>query len=69
MTERDQEAEYKAEAERLRLLDLQTQQDIVGMHRNLSRSPKLSAKERQAAKERAQALTRLLGLFRRRRSV
>jgi hypothetical protein len=53
---------YSHEAERLRLLDRQTQADLVQMNRNRARNPKLSAKERREAKERAEALARLLGV-------
>lgn len=53
---------FRDEAERLRLLDKQTQRDLVQMHRNLSRNPKLTPAERREARERAAALAKLLRL-------
>jgi hypothetical protein len=61
--------DYRAEAERLRLLDPQTRLDLVAMYRHLSRNPKVPAAERQKARKRAQALEKLLGLGKRRRGV
>ncbi len=56
--------QYQEEAERLRLLDLQTQRDLIAMHRFIARNPKVSLAERRQARERARALERLLGLSR-----
>jgi hypothetical protein len=55
-----EQAAYKEEAARLRLLNRLDQIDMVHMVRQLARSPKLSPAERQAAKRRAEALSRLL---------
>ena len=56
--------QYQEEAERLRLLDVQTQRDLIAMHRFIARNPKVSLAERRQARERARALERLLGLSR-----
>ena len=57
--------EYRQEAERLKLLGLETQRDIVAMHRLVARNPKVPKKNREQARERAKALDRLLGLTKR----
>jgi hypothetical protein len=61
----EQTKELHREAERLKLLDRQTQRDLVAMHRILARNPKLPKKDRQQARQRADALARLLGLSKR----
>jgi hypothetical protein len=62
LTDEQQEREWQEEAERMKLLDRQTQHDLVAMQRILSRNPKLSKKEREKARQKADALERLLGL-------
>ena len=56
------EADYRTEADRLRLLTRETQRELVTMHLHLSRNRKLSAQERKQARQRYQALSRLLRL-------
>jgi len=58
----DDDEQFRSEAERLALLDKQTQRDLVNMHRNLARNPKLPGKDRAQARQRAAALARLLGI-------
>jgi hypothetical protein len=60
------ELDYKREAAQLRLLRRSDQEDIVGMYRHRARNPKRSVQERREDRERASALSRLLGLPRRR---
>jgi hypothetical protein len=57
-----EEATWRAEAKRLKLLDRETQRDLVRMVRNLARSPKLTQAERTQACRRAAALGRMLGI-------
>jgi hypothetical protein len=59
---RDREQRYREEAARLRLMDRETQRQIVAVHRNTAANPKLSRASRDLAHERAEALERLLGL-------
>jgi len=54
--------QFRAEAARLRLLDEQTQRDIVEMHRLVARDPKAPLQHREQARRLAAALPRLLGL-------
>jgi hypothetical protein len=54
--------QYRQEAERLALLDKQTQRDLVNMHRNLARDRKRPKRDRDQARQRAAALARLLGI-------
>jgi hypothetical protein len=62
MKDAEEQHEYQEEADELRLLDRQDQADIVRMHRTLASDPMLWPQERQAAFERAEALSRLLDL-------
>jgi hypothetical protein len=55
-----EEATWRAEAERLKLLDRETQRDLVRTVRNLALSPKLTQAERAKARRRAAALGRML---------
>lgn len=64
MTDEQQDQEWRAEAERLKLLDPQTQRDLVEMQRHLALNPKLTKKERETARQKADALARLLDLTR-----
>lgn len=66
---RQERPEHVEEAERLKLLDLQTQRDFVAMYRELANNKRLSREDRQAARERADALARLLGIDRKKWSV
>jgi hypothetical protein len=58
----DREQSYREEAVRLRRMDRETQRQIVAVHRNTAANPKLSRASRDLARERAEALERLLGL-------
>jgi hypothetical protein len=58
----DQDQEFRLETDRLRLLDKQTQRDMVAMYRHLAQNHKLSAKDREQARRRAEALARMLKL-------
>ena len=59
-TDRQAEAEYREEAERLKLLPRETQRDLVEMYRRKAKFPKLSKQEKASAREKANALARLL---------
>jgi len=67
MVDDSQEQEFREEAERLALLDRETQRNLVGMVRNLAKSPKLPKAERDRNRRRAVALERFLGLSPRKR--
>jgi hypothetical protein len=56
------EQEYREEAERLALLPVEDQREIIALHRSVVSNPKVPKREREAGKERADALERLLGL-------
>jgi len=56
------EQEHRHEAERLALLPVEDQREIIALHRSLARNSKVPKREREAGKERADALERLLGL-------
>lgn len=61
------EQEYREEAERLALLSVEDQQAAIAIIREPASNPKLSKSDRSAARERADALERLLRPARRRR--
>lgn len=61
------EQEYREEAERLRQLDADTQRQIIALHQSVADNPKVKKRDREAARERADALTRLLGLSKKKR--
>ena len=60
--------EHRAEAERLALLPVEDQQEILALHRSVADNPKVPKKDRQAARERAAALTRELARLRRKKA-
>ena len=62
----EKEREYREEAERLSLLSVVEQRQIVAMHEADAKNPKVPKRDRDYAAERAKALTQLLGLTRRR---
>jgi hypothetical protein len=52
--------EYRAEAERLALLPVADQGEIIALHRSVADNPKVPKADRQAAADRADALERHL---------
>jgi hypothetical protein len=54
--------EYHEEAERLSQLPVEDQREVIALHRSIASNPKVPKREREAGKERADALERLLGL-------
>jgi hypothetical protein len=67
MPEPDKEQEYRAEAERLALLPQEEQAAVIAWHRDIAGNPKVPKRDREAARERAEALDRLLKRARRKR--
>jgi hypothetical protein len=67
MPDRAKEQEYREEAERLALLPVADQREVIALHRSVASNPKVPKREREAGQERAAALERLLGLGRRKR--
>jgi hypothetical protein len=61
------EQEYRQEAERLARLPVEEQREIIALHRSIAGNPKVPKREREAGRERADALERLLGLAKKRR--
>jgi hypothetical protein len=59
---RDPEQEHRAEAARLRFVDRDTQRQIIAIHRNTAENRKLPKEDRDFARQRADALERILGL-------
>ncbi len=60
----EQEQAYREEAKRLRLVDRKTQRQIIALHRSVAENAKVKKRDRDAARERADTLERLLGLRR-----
>jgi hypothetical protein len=58
----DPEKEYREEAERLAQLPVEVQLQILDIHRSTADNRKLSKRDRDAARERVEALERYLGL-------
>ncbi|HLN30745.1 MAG TPA: hypothetical protein VK395_23600 [Gemmataceae bacterium] len=56
------EQEHREEAERLALLPKADQREIIALHRSVAEDAKVSKANRQKARERAEALERLLRL-------
>ena len=56
----EHEAEFKAEAERLTLLDVDTQRHLIAEQRAIAANPKVPKRDREYARERANALKRHL---------
>ena len=59
---RNPEQEHRAEAARLRCVDWDTQRQIIAIHRNTAENRKLPKEDRDFARQRADALERILGL-------
>lgn len=59
--------EFRQEAARLSLLPAADQHEIIALHRSVASNPKVSKREREAGKARADALERFLGLAKKRR--
>jgi hypothetical protein len=68
MPEPTKEQEHRDEAERLAHLPVAEQRAILAWHRDIAADPKLSKGDRKAARERADALERLLQRRRRKRN-
>ena len=60
MLDAEQEQEYREEAERLALLSVEDQREIIAMHRSTANNPKAPKREREITRERADALERHL---------
>jgi hypothetical protein len=56
------EQEYREEAGRLAQLPVEVQKQILEIHRSTANDPKLRKRDREAARERFEALEKLLGL-------
>jgi hypothetical protein len=62
MSRQDREQEHIEEARRLRKLPRQQQREILALHLSVADDPKVSPANRRLARERFQALSRLLRL-------
>jgi hypothetical protein len=62
MTEPERELEHHKEAERLALLPVAEQEAILALHRSVAEDPAVSKANRKEARERLEALERLLNL-------
>jgi hypothetical protein len=60
--EKSQEEVYRKEAERLALLPVEDQREIVALHKAVAENAKLPKEERESGRQRAEALERFLGL-------
>jgi hypothetical protein len=60
---------FREETERLRLLDKDTQRQIIEIHRSTADNKRAPKSDRDAARVRADALERLLGLAKRRKGT
>jgi hypothetical protein len=56
----EQKREFKEEAKRLALLPREEQRQIIALHRSVAGDPKVSKRDRDLARERADALKRYL---------
>jgi hypothetical protein len=63
----EKEQEYREEAERLAQLTRDDQKSIIALHRSIASNPKVPKAERQAGRERADALERYLNRLARRK--
>jgi hypothetical protein len=61
------EQDYREEAERLALLPEEDQREIIALHRSVADNPKVPKREREAGRQRADALERLLKLGKKKR--
>jgi len=62
MADKTREREYAAEAERLALLPVADQREIIALHWSVANDEKVSADNRKEARARAKALQKLLKL-------
>jgi hypothetical protein len=60
MTDYAKEQEYREEAERLALLPVEDQREIIALHRSTASNPRAPKREREIAQQRADALERHL---------
>ncbi len=57
----EQEQECRAEADRLKPLDVATQRQIIDLHRSVAADRKVKKHDREEARQRAAALEKFLG--------
>jgi hypothetical protein len=69
MNDPSREAEYVAEAERLKLLPASDQREVIALYRTVAAGKRVPASEGKAGLERAAALERLLGLAKKKRKT
>lgn len=62
MLDREKEREYREEARRLAELPRADQREIIALHRSVADDGKVSKRDRELARERAEALARFLRL-------
>ncbi len=67
MQDNANEQEYREEAERLALLPAADQKEIIALHRSIADNPKVPKRERDAGRQRADALERHLKRLARRK--
>jgi hypothetical protein len=58
----NRDEEFREEAKRLKLVDRKTQRQIIELHRSVADNPKVRKADREAAREKADTLERLLKL-------
>jgi hypothetical protein len=58
--DKEREKEHRDEAERMRLLPVDVQRELIREHKAIATNPKVPKRDRQFAAERARVLTRLL---------
>ena len=63
------EQEHRHEAERLALLPVEDQREIIALHRSVADSAKVPKRDREAARKRADALERHLRRLNRRKKT
>jgi hypothetical protein len=59
--------QFQAEAERLALLPVEDQREIIALYRSIAENPRVPKREREAGMKRIDVLERLLGLASRKR--
>jgi hypothetical protein len=67
MSDPTKEQQYREEAQRLALLPKEDQRQIIALHRSVADNPKVPKREREAGRQRADALERLLKLGKKKR--
>jgi hypothetical protein len=65
--EPSEEQDYRAEAERLALLPVADQREIIALHRSVADNAKVPKRDRETARQRADALERHLRRLNRRK--